>query len=86
VYVAVHPERGFVDGGAGFLVGDRRQPDVPALVTLADRFERDELRIFGRVGLQDFREFGVAIESVKTGGRHRSREIRAKRAVWRDRP
>ena len=68
--VAVDPERGLFGGGTGRGVGDRQHPDVAAFVALADRFDRDELRIFGGEGLQERGEFGVAIEAVEGDGGH----------------
>ena len=53
--VAVNPECRLVDGGTGRAIGDADQPDVAAFVTLADRFERYQLRMLGVEGLEDAR-------------------------------
>ena len=45
VDVAVGPERRLVGGGAGGDVGDGRDPDVAALVALADRAHRHQRRV-----------------------------------------
>jgi hypothetical protein len=68
VDVAIDPERRLVRGGARLPVGDRRYPDVAAFMTLADRFDRDELRVFARKRVQEFGEFGVAVEAIEGDG------------------
>jgi len=83
VNVAVNPECGLVDGGTGRTIRDADQPDVPAFVTLADRFERYQLRMLGSERMNDLGQLGVTDKVVKADGRHRWAGSRTKREVWR---
>ncbi len=73
VNVAVDPERGLFRRGSGRGVGDGQHPDVAALVALADRFDRDELRVLGGVGVEDRRRTRRSGRS----GRRRRKALRA---------
>ncbi len=65
VDVAVHPECRLLGGRSRLAVGDRHHPDVAALVAFPDRLERHEVRIFADERVQQFGEFGVAVEAVE---------------------
>jgi hypothetical protein len=68
--VTVHPEAGLLRIGPGPEVGRRDQPDVASFVAFADRFQPDEIGIFLGVGLEQARQFVVAIEFVEAGLGH----------------
>jgi hypothetical protein len=72
--VAVHPERGLVGVGTGDAVGDDGQPDVPALVALADGPHLHQPGQGLGVGVKQAGQFLVAIETVESWlgqvGRH----------------
>ena len=70
VDVAVDPERGLLRRRTGRRAGDGQHPDVAAFVALADRLDRDEIRMFGGEGLEDRGEVGVAVEAVEGDGGH----------------
>ena len=72
VDVAVDPERGFVQRIARRAVRDGDDPDVPVLVTAADRLDADELRVLGGECTKQLGELLVAIEAVELDARHRA--------------
>ena len=67
VDVAVQPECGLVDIGAGGRVGEDHGPDVPPLMALADGAHRHQVGPGRHVGHQQRRECLVAEEFVEAG-------------------
>src|SRR4051794_24906599 len=70
VDVAVAPKCRLVICMASRLIGDRRQPDVPPLMALADAGDLDEMRILTLVGVQQLGELVVAVIAVELDIRH----------------
>src|SRR5450755_4885916 len=81
--VAVDPECRLVDCIAVRSIGDTDQPDIPAFMALAYRFERYQVWMLGGERMNDLGQFSVTGKTVKANGGHRLAGSQIKREVWR---
>jgi hypothetical protein len=68
--VAIDPERRLLDRGSRASAGHGQHPDVATLMAFSDGLDGHELGIFGGEGLEDFRQLGVAVETIEGDGGH----------------
>src|SRR5207237_1962985 len=68
--VTVHPKCRFFGSEPRPRVGGGHYPDVAAFVALADRFDGEQLGMLARERVQDFAQFGVAVEAVESNCSH----------------
>src|SRR4029453_833598 len=80
VDVRLDQERRLLEIRSSLGVGDRRKPDVTALVGLADRLGPEELGPFLGPALEDVRQLVVPVEPVESDVRHLTRGAAAS---WR---
>src|SRR5215211_4073123 len=71
--VAVNPECWLFACGTGPRIGGGQYPDVAAFVTLSNRFDGQELGVLACERVQKLGQFGVAVETVESDGRHGKR-------------